>query len=169
MTDHPDSVRTATNRQITAVVGDREDLTGATNATSGFASWAAFGATPTYYVPLTCTQPGVAITKFSLEEVRYYLDCIGSTGSTYEIFFFEAARADDVGNAGDLVLDTGSAQAEATKYQWGPTGHATTANYQLPVIVSLTDSNKLYFIITWSATPTTSVMGYIKIRGKLLK
>jgi hypothetical protein len=162
MTDHPDSVRTATNRNNTVVIGEKLDYDGTANY---FETDQAFGTTPTLTMSLT-NNSVIPISKFLLTEVNYQLDPTNAV--TYQLYLLEAASADDYQSAGDVIFDSGAAQADNTHYLWVQGGSGTTTSYKLPRIVNLSVVNTLYYMIDWSGAPGDT-KGYIKIRGYLLK
>jgi len=171
MTD-VDSVKIAANRNVAVVIGDKTEY--AYSDSNYFNTDQALGVTPTLYVALSTDLGGkVDIDQFELTGVRYYMDVNGGS-HTYRLYLLEAASADNVQNASDVLFDSGAAQAEATAYEWGiggkgAQGAVTTAEHQLPKIVKLSVGNRLYYQIDWSTAPSSSVQGYIKIRGRLLK
>lgn len=170
MPEHPDSVRTGVNRSNTVVIGELFDLAGTDNV---FETDQALGDTPTLF--LTITAPtGIPVKRFLLEEVCYYMD--PTNGVTYQLLLLEAATADNVEQLQDLVFFSPAAQADAVCYKYNNLGYcadvaSTTAEvlqYKLPVIVELTDANKLYYMLDWSGAPGDT-KGFIKVRGRLLK
>lgn len=163
-----DTVRTAINRAVSVVIGDKVDYDGTSNY---FETDQALGDTPTLTIDLTTNMADVDITRFQLENVRYYMDPTDAV--TYQLYLFEAASADNVQNISDQVFVSPAAQADVTAYDYriGGTGSLPTlgtADHQLPVICNLATANKLYYLLNWSAAPGDT-KGYIKIRGKLLK
>lgn len=164
MTGEMATVRLATARLAGMVHGEKTEY--AYSTAGYFRTDQGLGSTPTLYISLTSTD-GRPVENFYLEEVRYYLDVNGGT-HTYQLYLLEATSADDVQNKSDIVFDSGASQAEATSYTWIPQGHATTTSYQLPRLVKLTVQDRLYYMIDWSAAPTSSVQGYIKVRGRPL-
>lgn len=170
MSDHPDSVRVATNREITVVSGEKADYDGSNGYFTTDQSW---GATPTLSMTVTSSLPNVAVKKFRLEQVQYQLNPTNTV--TYELFLLEASNADNYESASDLVFDSGSAQADDKKYIHVQGGYSedgasgsTKQGFKLPIIVELEEEGKLYYMINWSAAPATT-LGFIKVRGTLLK
>lgn len=170
MTEHPDSVRTGVNRTNTVVIGELFDLAGTNNY---FETDQALTDTPTLSLTIT-TPTGMPVKRFLLEEVCYYMDPTDAV--TYQLFLLEAASADDVEQLQDLVFFSPAAQADSVCYKYNNLGYCadvagTTAEviqYKLPVVVELTDTNKLYYMLDWSGAPGDT-KGFIKIRGRLLK
>ncbi len=158
-----DTVRNATNREITVVTGEKADYAGTSNF---FTTDQAFGTTPTLTITLSCTQPNVDIKKFRLEEVHYQLDPTNAV--TYQLYLLEATNADDYESGSDVVFESASSQADNTRYIHVQGGFGTTASYKLPRIVELETAGTLYYMIDWSAAPS-STKGYIKVKGTLLK
>ena len=168
-----EKVRWASNRTNTVVIGDKTEYAYSPN--NYFNADQALGVTPNRYIDLTV--PGVNnqrdVNRFLLTSVRYYLDVNGGV-STYQLYLFEAASADNVQNMSDVVFDSGASQAEATAYEWneggsGEQGAVTTEEHQLPKIVNCAVPNRLYYQTDWDFAPASSVQGYIKLRGKWLK
>lgn len=172
--DKIDSVRIAVNKAIAAVLGDKEDYDGTSDY---FTTDQALGATPTLYVTLEVASDDLEsktdIKRFLLTNIRYLMD--PTYTQTYRLYLLEAANADDYENKSDVVFDSGASQADGTAYDVreggkGSMGAITTADYHLPVIVSLETANRFYYQIDWaSGAPTSWVKGYIKVRGRPLK
>ncbi len=167
---HPDSVRTAVNRANSVVIAELYDLTGALNV---FETDQAITDTPT--LSLTVTTPtGFIVERFLMEEVCYYMNPTNAV--TYQLLLLEASNADDVQQLSDLVFFSPAAQADSVCYKYNNLGYCanvatTTAEviqYKLPVIVELTEANKLYYMINWSGAPGDTP-GFIKVRGRVLK
>lgn len=163
------SVREAANKSAGMVYGEKVEYTASSN--NYFGTDQPLGSTPTLYISLTGSD-GRPVENFWLDTVRHYLDVNGGV-HTYQLYLLEDTQANDVQSKGDLVYDSASAKAEATAYEqeWhgrGSPGAVTTAEYQLPKIVKLAVPGRLYYMIDWSTAPTSSVNGYIKVRGRPL-
>jgi len=168
MSEHPDSVRTGINRVVTAVTGEKLDLAGTSNF---FETDQALGTTPTLSISVV-TSTGQPVKKFLLEEVQYYMNQTNAV--TYQLYLLEDSSADDVQQYTDLVFFSPAAQADITMYSYRTSGlqagiaGAEAAQYKLPRIVELATAGTLYYMIDWSGAPGDT-LGYIKIKGRLLK
>ncbi len=168
--EFPDTVRTAANRANTVVIGELFDLAGTLNV---FETDQPITTTPTLYIPMS-TPTNILVRRFLLEEVCYYMNPTNAV--TYQLLLLEAASVDDVEQLQDLVFFSPAAQADSVAYRYNNLGYcadvaSTTAEvlqYKLPVVVELTDPNKLYYMLDWSGAPGDTP-GFIKIRGRLLK
>lgn len=161
-----DTVRDATNREVTVVSGAVEHFTAGAAADAALGVDQAMGTTPTLSITLTSTMPNKAVGKFLLEDVHYYLNPTNAV--TYTLYLLEATNADDTESSSDVVFESATGQADSTRYLHRQGGFVTTASYKLPCIVELETPNTLYYMIDWSGAPG-SITGYIKVRGQLLK
>jgi len=165
-----DPVRTAVNRAVAAVIGDKLDADGTGNyfetdddnpTTS----------TPTLTIDVTSNVLGAAVNRFELTSLRYYLNPTNAV--TYTLYLFEKNSADDTTHLSELVFQSPAAQADSTLYWYrigasGTPDTIATADNTLPVIVNLGTTGKLYYTINWSGAPANTP-GFIKLRGNLLK
>jgi len=161
-----DTVRDATNREVTVVSGEVLHVTAGTVADAALGVDQAFGTTPTLGITLSSTMPNKQVTKFLLTEVQYHLNPTNAV--TYTLYLLEASNADDMESSSDVVFETASAQADDIRYHHVQAGFGTTASYKLPVVCELENLNKLWYLIDWSGAPG-SITGYIKVKGQLLK
>jgi hypothetical protein len=170
-----DRVRVAASRLATAVIGDKTEYAYSNNGY--FRTDQALGATPTLYVDLNAygINDRRKINRFLLTEVKYFFEMNGGA-LTYQLYLFEDDNADDIQNQSDVVFASAAGKTGATPYYHreggkGGVGAITTVDRTLPAIVNLADHNKLYYQLDWSAAvgAASSVRGYLKIRGKLLK
>ncbi len=168
MADLVDSVKTATNRNITVVTGLVEDYDAGSDT---FVTDKAVTDTPTQTITLSAAGFNAnAIKKFELTNIQRYFDSTNNV--KYQFWLFQDAQADNTTSYGHIVFETPNSQADATRYidtANGSRANGTlTAGNTLPVIVELTTPGTLYYAIDWGAAPG-SVDGYIRVKGKLLK
>jgi hypothetical protein len=165
-----DTVKKATNRTNSVVVGEINDLAGTLNS---FETDEAITATPTQYITLT-SSTGEDVHRFELEEVVYNINPTAAV--TYQLWLLEASNADDVEQTTDVVFFSPAAQADTITYRYTKAGYsasvagstAEVAQYKLPVTVELENPNRLWYLTDWSGAPGNSP-GILKVRGRLLK
>ena len=126
--------------------------------------------TPTLYIDVTCST-GEPVTRFQLDEVRYYMNQTNAV--TYTLYLFEGATADNVTHLAELVFQSPAAQADVTLYWYrhgasGTPDTIATTDHSLPVIVDLVTPGRLYYTINWSGAPGDTP-GFIYLRGRMLK
>ena len=175
----PDSVTVAVNRAVTAVIGNKNDYTGASN---NFETDQPLGSTPSHYISLTIPgyysgsgDPYPDITRFLLTDISFYFNA-QTNNVSYQLRLFEGANANDYANRADIVFETPAALSAATTptwARWGPNGRivvggSTKQDGQLPRIVNLATPPRLYYMIDWSGA-SGNVYGFIRVRGHLMK
>jgi len=162
-----DSVRTAINRLVTVVIAEKLDHDGTANY---FETDQAVTDTPTLLMDIS-TSTGEDVSRFEMTSIKFMINPTNAV--TYQLFLLEDAQATDPVSASHIIFDSAAAMVDSTVYEYreGVTGSLpglTTVDGTLPHIVNLVTANTMYYMLDWSGAPGDT-LGYIKIRGKLLK
>lgn len=163
-----DTVRTATNRAVTAIIAEKLDYAGTSNY---FETDQAITDTATLTIDVTCNLPNVVPSRFWVDEVRFMMN--PTAAETYTLYLLEGPTVDDSTQHSDIFFETPAALVDSTEYVWRQGGmgsfpNLATADYTLPCIVDLHTPGKIYYILDWTGAPGDT-LGYIKIKGRLLK
>ena len=154
-------VRKYAEARHTPVIGRLMDVAGTADL---FETDHDIEATPTQRIVLSRD-----VTRFQLEEVRYYMDATNAV--TSRLHLYDAAKADDVESRLHMCFDSAAALADdavyiATKNELMSSGAAVQTNATtLPVIMDLEVPGQVWFNQDWSGAPGDT-KGWIYLAGR---